>query len=1195
VPGTLRYMPPERFNGDSDRRGDIYALGTTLYEMIALKPAYDEHDKARLIRQIVNDEPPPLRRIDPSVPRDLETIIHKAMAKDIAARFRTAAEMAEDLRLLLEDRPLRHARRSTATERAWRWCRRNPLVASLSAAAAVMMLAVLAVSTGAAILLKAKNTEVKSQLVITEAAKQEATKQVRRAKAADLEMREKLWEAKLASARASRYSGRSGRRFDALAYLAEAAELSRQLEHPPERVAKLRNEAIAALALPDIQITKTFGQWTDDIVSVDLNEDFDLYATSDQAGRCIIRSIEDDAEVSRLPQSAKPRKIMFGPGQWLADIDDKGTGGLRVWDLAGSMPALKLEDRRAVATLDFRPDGRLLAILLADGSVTTYELTSGKRRNDLPSRSILREPVIRLHPSLPYVVAASSVSNDAEIIQLETGATIDLKPLRPDGRQYLFRWNGDGEKLVIAGGGAGPTLYEFIGEPPFVRLLWTNSGQYAFSDGSHHVLNRAGDRVFSRGWTNVLVMTEPNTGRTLFETSAFHFPSSRRIKTDREQYRLFPGRVDDPVRRFGYWSVAEGQECRLIIPKSPRQGGRWTGVSPDGRLAIGVSGAQVIFYDLDLGREAGRLFLWGKGGDEIFAGFDLSGHLQTNTLSGCYRWPVRSDPIAPDTIVIGPPERLGLHPGPYTTASSRDGTVIAQAQMYGYSGGWLLHRDKPGAPHNLVPGAAIGNATVSPDGKWVAFEGSPGPLVVYDAESEKRSWTSPGESGGRSMFSPDGKWLATDRDNGRLYAVGTWKPGPKLGHGYLACFSADGTMAVLSTGEGPFRLVEVATGREIARFEDPDKFAEQVAMTPDGATLVATHKDGLRVWDLRLIRDELEKIGLNWIGPRFLPKEKRNRPLTVKVVGASLLDPNSMLSRAKKLLPLVRTDSEPELSLGAADELVRMGWHFLGLRAYDINIARHSALPHLRLHRGLELYRRGEWKAAAEDLRLVTTNDLRCRFLGEARPRLAWAYHELGRNADAATVLTEELESPSVARRTIEQAALRLLLAEFHALDGKAERAKRERDAAAALHSKLAEAANEFAWHWLTLRSDQTVGDNERQVPAALLLARKAIELAPAEPMYQNTFGVALYRSGRYAEAREILKASLVIGKGTQDAWDLFPLAVCHYRLGDRTAARESYDQAAAWVKEHANKLMGDARELADFQAEAGRLIGVVK
>lgn len=143
VVGTLRYMAPEQWEGRVDARTDVYGLGLTLYEMLTLRPAFDETDRARLIRQVMDEEPTPPRKLQPSVPRDLETIVLKAIARQPADRYQTAAELAEDLQRFLEDRPVR-ARRASALERLWRWCRRNKLVAALSAAV-IGLLAVVAV------------------------------------------------------------------------------------------------------------------------------------------------------------------------------------------------------------------------------------------------------------------------------------------------------------------------------------------------------------------------------------------------------------------------------------------------------------------------------------------------------------------------------------------------------------------------------------------------------------------------------------------------------------------------------------------------------------------------------------------------------------------------------------------------------------------------------------------------------------------------------------------------------------------------------------------------------------------------------------------------------------------------------------------------------------------------------------------
>ena len=131
-------MAPERFDGRSDRRSDVYGLGVTLYELLTLRPAFAAADQARLIREVLESSPPPPRTIDRRIPRDLETIVLKAMAKEPSARYATAGALAEDLRRFLEDRTIL-ARRSTALERSWRWCRRNPAVAALLASVAVLL------------------------------------------------------------------------------------------------------------------------------------------------------------------------------------------------------------------------------------------------------------------------------------------------------------------------------------------------------------------------------------------------------------------------------------------------------------------------------------------------------------------------------------------------------------------------------------------------------------------------------------------------------------------------------------------------------------------------------------------------------------------------------------------------------------------------------------------------------------------------------------------------------------------------------------------------------------------------------------------------------------------------------------------------------------------------------------------------
>ena len=131
--GTLRYMGPERLEGWSDHRSDLYGLGAALYELLTLRPICDANGRGKLIEQILHEQPVRPRKLDPAIPRDLETIVLKAVAKEPGQRYRTADELAADLRRFLADLPVL-ARRATLRERMSKWCRRNPVPAMLAAA-----------------------------------------------------------------------------------------------------------------------------------------------------------------------------------------------------------------------------------------------------------------------------------------------------------------------------------------------------------------------------------------------------------------------------------------------------------------------------------------------------------------------------------------------------------------------------------------------------------------------------------------------------------------------------------------------------------------------------------------------------------------------------------------------------------------------------------------------------------------------------------------------------------------------------------------------------------------------------------------------------------------------------------------------------------------------------------------------------
>jgi serine/threonine protein kinase/tetratricopeptide (TPR) repeat protein len=149
VVGTARYMSPEQASGQTalvDSRTDVYSLGTTLYELLVLQAAFPGDDGPALLRQIDQQDPRPLRQLEPRIPADLETVVLKAMAKRREERYLTAQDFADDLRRVLEGRPT-IARPPTLPERVGKWARRHRRIVVAGAAVGLCAMLGMAAST----------------------------------------------------------------------------------------------------------------------------------------------------------------------------------------------------------------------------------------------------------------------------------------------------------------------------------------------------------------------------------------------------------------------------------------------------------------------------------------------------------------------------------------------------------------------------------------------------------------------------------------------------------------------------------------------------------------------------------------------------------------------------------------------------------------------------------------------------------------------------------------------------------------------------------------------------------------------------------------------------------------------------------------------------------------------------------------
>src|SRR5262249_18123347 len=148
VMGTPPYMSPEQAQGSANVRvvSDVYSLGATLYALLTGRPPFQGDDAIQTLRKVIDEEPLPPRKVRSTIPRDLETICIKCLEKEPRKRYSSSDGLADRLQLFLEGKPIPD-RPITQVERFGRWCRRNPMVATLTAAVALLLVSGTGVAT----------------------------------------------------------------------------------------------------------------------------------------------------------------------------------------------------------------------------------------------------------------------------------------------------------------------------------------------------------------------------------------------------------------------------------------------------------------------------------------------------------------------------------------------------------------------------------------------------------------------------------------------------------------------------------------------------------------------------------------------------------------------------------------------------------------------------------------------------------------------------------------------------------------------------------------------------------------------------------------------------------------------------------------------------------------------------------------
>jgi WD40 repeat protein/serine/threonine protein kinase len=485
VVGTPSYIAPEQAGGKSREIGpstDVYALGAILYELLTARPPFRGETPLSTVLQVLYDDPVPPKRLNPLVPRDLETICLKCLSKQPTQRYPSAAALADDLQRFLKGEPIK-ARPLSAWGRGVKWARRHPTMAALLCVTVVATVALVTVLGVAFVRVReaVRDREDEARVAQQERDRAEAAKKEAEQLAAEIEKR------RIEAVQKARLLAEEAERTRRAAYALQLSQVAILCERDPLRA--------AALLEDETRCPKEL-------------RDFTWHYLRRLCQR------DDRSYIEHQPDDPL-RTVAYAPhGLLVATAGEAGT--IRVWDPHTGRTWLILAGHQgAVHQVVFHPEGSVLASAGADGTVRLWIVPPGVLEQ-------LRRPSW-LPPLVPTIAKPLVLSPALTLTDGDIDKDVRCVAFSPDGRQLvsgsddgmLRWWNLTGWRPIPAdiaafgGLGATATMLTQANQSPEARPVWVQRRFFAHKGGvyclafSHNgeILASGGHDQLAKIWT----------------------------------------------------------------------------------------------------------------------------------------------------------------------------------------------------------------------------------------------------------------------------------------------------------------------------------------------------------------------------------------------------------------------------------------------------------------------------------------------------------------------------------------------------------------------------------------------------------------------------------------------------------------------------------------------------------------------